>query len=140
MAATSNSTRRIVFVSLVGALVFAASILGAHIASERARLKRAHTEISMLRKALESYYRDKGHYPTTEAGLQALFVDPSLKQATISPPLLDPWGSPYLYRSTARAYVLKSLGADRAAGGRGVNADVVIGVGETSHNSDFDPQ
>jgi general secretion pathway protein G len=133
------SARRIVFVSLVGAVVFVAAIVGTHFAGERASLKRARTEISMLRKALDSYYRDNDHYPSTEAGLQALFIEPGLKAATASPPLLDPWGNPYIYRSTAKAFVLKSLGADGAEGGRGANADVEIGVGETSHNTDFDP-
>jgi general secretion pathway protein G len=133
------AVRRIVFVSLVGAVVFVAAIVGSHIASERARPSRARMEISMLRKKLDSYYRDHGHYPSTEAGLQALFVDPGLKAATTSPPLLDPWRNPYIYRSTGKAFVLKSLGADGVEGGRGANADVVIGVGETSHNTDFDP-
>jgi general secretion pathway protein G len=42
--------------------------------------------------------------------------------------LNDPWGTPYQYalKNNGAQYELKSLGADKVAGGSEVNADLVM--------------
>lgn len=93
--------------------------------------KIARAQIDALEKALDQYRLDVGVYPTTEQGLQSLFVRPNgvdrwqgpyLKKP--APP--DPWGRAYLYKSPGDHgdFDLASLGADGKPGGSGENADV----------------
>jgi general secretion pathway protein G len=77
--------------------------------------------------ALDMFEQDIGRYPTTEEGLQALIVDPQirnwrgpyLKSASIP---LDPWGSPYRYTwpsqltASETLYDIVSPGPDGAYG------------------------
>lgn len=96
-----------------------------------ARSDAARLQLQSLEQALDLYRLDTGAYPTTQQGLQALVRDPGVRgwrgpylDAASVP--VDPWGSPYVYRSPAegRPYDLVSLGADRAPGGTGEAADV----------------
>ncbi len=91
--------------------------------SEQAKKAVARTDIdSQLSTALKLYELDNGNFPTTSQGLEAL-----LKEPTSSPvpknwngPYLekrpvDPWGSPYVYKSPGehrRDYDLSSKGKD----------------------------
>ncbi len=99
------------------------------------------TKITMrqLGTILEDYRRDCGIYPTTEQGLDALVVKP-----TIGPECknYDPDGytgkqgggkgnkvpkdgfdGDFFYESDGRSYVLKTLGNDRMEGGEGFDKD-----------------
>jgi general secretion pathway protein G len=97
----------------------------------------AQSQIALLGSALDAYRLDNGRYPTTDQGLEALQVEPTI------PPLpsnwrgpylrkdvpLDPWGNPYIYlfpgEVSPNGYDLFSLGADGEPGGEGEDADVV---------------
>jgi general secretion pathway protein G len=97
----------------------------------------ARSQIELLGAALDAYRLDNGRYPTTDQGLDALQVQPTLQPLPSNwrgPYLrkdvpLDPWGSPFIYLSPGeanpRGYDLLSLGADGEPGGEGEDADVV---------------
>jgi general secretion pathway protein G len=97
----------------------------------------ARSQIELLGAALDAYRIDNGRYPTTEQGLDALQVQPTLQPLPSNwrgPYLrkevpLDPWGTPFVYLSPGevnpRGYDLLSLGADGELGGEEEDADVV---------------
>jgi general secretion pathway protein G len=97
----------------------------------------ARSQIELLGAGLDSYRLDNGRYPTTEQGLEALQVQPTIEPLPTNwrgPYLrravpLDPWGIPYIYLSPGevnpRGYDLLSLGADGEPGGEGEDADIV---------------
>ncbi|HEX8363361.1 MAG TPA: type II secretion system protein GspG [Longimicrobium sp.] len=81
----------------------------------------ARTDIEVIQEALGRYREDRGAYPTTAQGLDAL-RGPYLPAGVPN----DPWGRPYRYTSPGRAsgYDLYSLGRDGRPGGAGKDADV----------------
>lgn len=97
-----------------------------------ARSDTAKIQIKNIEAALDLYKLDIGRYPTAPEGLKALVEKPDVSQRWRGPylksadGLLDPWGEPYLYRrdSGATGYTILSLGADKAEGGDGENADI----------------
>lgn len=101
-----------------------------------ARSTTARSQLEMLATALDAYRLDTGRYPTTEQGLAALVESPTIDGSTNwrGPYLrravpLDPWGTPYVYRSPGEknegGFDLLSYGADGRAGGDGDNADIL---------------
>ena len=98
----------------------------------RSKIQIARAQIDSLEKALDQYRIDTGHYPATEAGLAALMTRPANEQGWNGAYLkksipVDPWGTPYAYRTPGRderEYDIVSYGADGKAGGEGDNADV----------------
>jgi general secretion pathway protein G len=93
--------------------------------------KIARAQIVALEKALDQYRLDLGHYPSTEDGLDALFVKPNNEEKWKGPYLkkavpADPWGRPYIYKSPGDhgELDLSTLGADGQPGGSDENADV----------------
>lgn len=98
----------------------------------------AKTQIKQIEAALDFYRMDNGRYPTSDQGLEALVVAPTIEpiprnfrpegylQGGKVP--LDPWGLPYEYESpgTHNPYGVDvwSLGADGKPGGTGADADV----------------
>lgn len=106
---------------------------------DQARVAVAGADMRTIASSLEMYRLDNRGYPTTNQGLAALAAPPTQAPlpANWAPsgylPNIpaDPWGSPYLYRSPGQdgAYELISLGADRAPGGEGVDADIRHGPG-----------
>jgi general secretion pathway protein G len=98
----------------------------------------ARTQIDLLGVALDSYRLDNGGYPTNEQGLSALREKPAREPVPANwrgPYLrkavpLDPWGRPYVYRTTAAGaggFQLESLGRDGKPGGEGEDADITGG-------------
>ena len=97
----------------------------------------ARSQIELLGAALDAYRLDNGRYPSTDQGLDALQVEPSIQPLPSNwrgPYLrkavpVDPWGTPFIYVSPGeinpRNYDLFSLGADGEPGGEGEDADVV---------------
>jgi len=97
----------------------------------------ARSQIELLGAGLDAYRLDNGRYPTTEQGLDALQVQPTMEPLPTNwrgPYLrravpLDPWGFEYIYLSPGevnpRGYDLLSLGGDGEPGGEGEDADVV---------------
>ena len=101
-----------------------------------ARTTTARSQLEMLATALDAYRLDTGRYPTTEQGLTALVEAPTVDATSNwrGPYLrravpLDPWGTPYVYRSPGEqnegGFDLLSYGADGRAGGDGDNADIL---------------
>jgi general secretion pathway protein G len=97
----------------------------------KSNTKIAKAQIDALEKALDQYRLDVGSYPSTEMGLQALFVKPNNVERWQGPYLKkpappDPWGRPYRYKSPGEhaEYDIVSYGADGQPGGTQENADV----------------
>jgi general secretion pathway protein G len=84
------------------------------------KIKAAKIQIESLGSALDLYYLDEGHYPTTSEGLAALVQRPENSPTWNGPYLKggfvpnDPWGNPYVYRSPGEhgAYDIVSYGPD----------------------------
>ena len=100
--------------------------------ADDARVTAARTDVNNLMQALKLYKLDNLRYPTSEQGLQALVVKPSVGPAPLNwKPYLDklpndPWGRPYQFMNPGlkgEVDVL-SFGADGQAGGEGKNADI----------------
>ena len=100
--------------------------------ADDARATAARTDVNNLMQALKLYKLDNLRYPTSEQGLQALVVKPSVGPAPLNwKPYLDklpndPWGRAYQYMNPGikgEVDVL-SFGADGQAGGEGNNADI----------------
>lgn len=94
----------------------------------------AMSQIDALRKAVDTYRMDTGHFPATEQGLSALTVKPDAEDKWNGPYLqkqapLDPWGNGYVYRTpgTDGDYDLFSYGKDGKPGGQGEEADIGAG-------------
>ena len=89
-----------------------------------AKIKQAKTDLHTLGNCLDLYKVDKGRYPSTEEGLQAVVAAGKCKAG-----LRDPWGHDYVYlypgQVHADSFDIKSYGADGAPGGEGENADIV---------------
>ena len=85
---------------------------------DEAKVKQAKTDLHTLENCLDLYKIDKGRYPNTEEGLQAVVTAGKCK-----PQLKDPWGHPYVYLFPGQvhpdSFDIKSYGGD------GTNADIV---------------
>ncbi len=100
---------------------------------DSAKVDTAKAQIKNFENALELFYIDTGHYPSTEQGLAALASRPSDGSAWNGPyvksggSFLDPWNNPYQYRSPAdsKPYEIISLGRDRKPGGTNQDADLI---------------
>ncbi|HXC37888.1 MAG TPA: type II secretion system major pseudopilin GspG [Burkholderiales bacterium] len=91
----------------------------------------AKAQIDALDKSVQQYRLDTGHYPPTDAGLNALVTQPANEPKWNGPYLakgvpLDPWGKPYVYKLPGERgdYDIISLGKDGQPGGSGENADL----------------
>ena len=104
--------------------------------TDDARVAAAKQDIASIMQALKLYRLDNGRYPTTDQGLQALLARPTLEPIPAnwkqggyldrSSVPLDPWKEPYRYLNPGvRGEIdVFSLGADRANGGEGYDADI----------------
>ena len=101
---------------------------------DEAKRVAARADIGAIVQALKLYRLDNGAYPSTDQGLLALVQRPATNPA---PPNWkqggylerlpkDPWGGDYQYlHPGVRGEIdVFSLGADRARGGEGNNADI----------------
>jgi general secretion pathway protein G len=92
----------------------------------------AKADVGAIVQTLKLYRLDNGFYPTTEQGLVALLQKPATNPVPNNwKPYLDrlpkdPWGGDYQYlQPGVRGEIdVFSLGADRARGGEGNNADI----------------
>jgi general secretion pathway protein G len=99
----------------------------------KSEVSAARAQIDAFTKALDQYRIDVGRYPTTEQGLMVLYRQPGGEPKWAGPylakePPLDPWGRPYEYRAGSaqgKDFEIVSRGKDGAAGGTGVDADLV---------------
>lgn len=97
----------------------------------KSEIKAARAQMDALKKSLDQYRLDTGHYPSTELGLNALNVRPGSEPKWDGPYLEkkappDPWGQPYVYRQPGEhgEYDLLSYGKDGQPGGSGEAADI----------------
>ena len=97
----------------------------------KSEINAAKAQVDALEKALEQYRLDMGHFPSSEAGLAALFQKPANEPKWQGPYLkkhlpYDPWGRPYQYLNPGvkGEIDVMSFGADGQSGGEGKNADV----------------
>jgi general secretion pathway protein G len=96
--------------------------------SEQAKADVARSDISAnIASGLKLYELDNGNFPTTEQGIQALFLKPASQPVPLNwagPYIerkpLDPWGRPYRYKCpgahNTMGYDLCSLGKDGQEG------------------------
>jgi general secretion pathway protein G len=100
---------------------------------DKARVEAAKAEISTIENALKFYRLDNFTYPTSEQGIEALVTkpnDPNVKNWNPGGYLermpTDPWGEPNLYMNPGNNGEIDifTLGADRAPGGEGFDADI----------------
>ena len=99
-----------------------------------AKVKTAYTQMQMLSTALDAFRLDVGRYPTTQEGLEILWIkESSLKNwnGAYLPKKVDEdsWGMPYLYKypgSDKNDYDLSSYGEDMKEGGSGNSADISV--------------
>jgi len=93
-------------------------------ATPATKITMARSGIQMFRVGLDLYRLNCGVYPTNAQGLNALIVNPGtpgwhgpyiVNVAGRGVPL-DPWGTPYRYRTTGTNIVVNSAGPDRTFG------------------------
>lgn len=120
----------LVVMVIIGLLV---SIVGPKYFNQlgKSEIKAAKAQINALKKALDVYRLDTGHYPDNQVGLGALMTAPTNETKWQGPYLQktipnDPWDHPYIYRipSEKGEFDLISLGADGKQGGTDDNADI----------------
>src|SRR5512142_627906 len=89
-----------------------------------AKIKQAKTDLHTIENCLDLYKVDKGRYPSTEEGLQAVVQAGKCKAQ-----MKDPWKHDYVYlypgQTHPDSFDIKSYGADGQPGGDGENADIV---------------
>ncbi len=97
----------------------------------KSEVKKAAAQVDALGKALDQYRLDTGHYPSTEQGLDALWVKPADETRWWGPylrkaPPKDPWGRVYVYKAPGDHgdFDLSSLGKDGREGGDGEDQDI----------------
>ena len=117
-----RESRGLLIIVILGAILAVASC-----SEQKNKIIKAEMDIRNIRMALLRYAMHDGNYPTTEQGLQALIVEPTLppKPANWTGPyldpdyLVDPWGNEYVYRLPSvegpelYKYDLYSYGPDR---------------------------
>ncbi len=83
---------------------------------DKSKVNRAKGDMATIVTAVESYYADKGNYPTNDEGLDVLNI--TTKN--------DPWGRPYQYNCPGREsdFEIICLGRDGTEGGDGIDGDI----------------
>ncbi|MET4279388.1 MULTISPECIES: type II secretion system major pseudopilin GspG [unclassified Bradyrhizobium] len=98
------------------------------------KVKTARIQLQSFSSALDLFYLDAGHFPSTAEGLAALvrrtpgvaaWNGPYLKGGNVPN---DPWNHAYLYRSPGEhgPYDIVSYGSDGQEGGSGTSADISL--------------
>jgi general secretion pathway protein G len=122
----------LVVLAIIGLLVglVAPRVLG--ILAE-SKVKTAHIQIESFKNALDLYFLDEGHYPSSSEGLSALSVRPVDESSWNGPYLKgavvprDPWNNPYIYRAPGedgRPYDIISMGEHGRGGDVNGNATI----------------
>ncbi len=104
---------------------------------DEAKQKTAKAQIKVFEEALDHFRRDNGYYPSTEQGLDALVVKPSVGRIPKRYPSKgylkggkipqDPFQCDYQYYKPGlqgHDYEIYSLGADCQEGGEDTDADI----------------
>ena len=99
-----------------------------------AKVKTAYTQMQMLSQGLDSFRLDTGRYPTTQEGLEILWVKNSTLKNWDGPYLpkpvkADSWENPYHYKQPGKEgnpYDLYSFGSDGKEGGNDNSKDISV--------------
>jgi hypothetical protein len=86
-------------------------------ATVRGRSLRAWDAVRGVATAAERYRLRHGHYPPDADALVPRYLDR---------PVVDPWGSPVLYRRKGRGYQVVCYGSDGLPGGTGDQSDLFV--------------
>ncbi len=97
-----------------------------------AQVGTTEVQIASLVTSLERFSIDVGRYPTADEGLAALITRPAaIPDTSWDGPYVtkrtlptDGWKRPFIYEINNGVFVIRSLGADGAVGGEGVDADL----------------
>jgi general secretion pathway protein G len=107
--------------------------------TDQANVTKAKTDMRTISSALKLYKLDNGYYPTTEQGLEALVILPTVEpvpqswnpggylEGRVTP--RDPWGNSYIYRSPGddgTDFEILSFGKDLREGGTGYDEDILV--------------
>lgn len=125
-ATPPNSVRRLLVAVIVGVVVAVVSYLGAFSFLRVMFLSyrdewMVHRDLKQLAATLEAHKERTGHYPTHLTDVEEL--EDALRHDDEGW-LVDRWGHPYQYSTTADGFTLFSLGRDGQPGGEGDDADV----------------
>jgi len=107
----------IVIIGLLAAVV----VVNVMPAVDRAAQTRVKADLDQIEMAIDQYRLENMRYPTAQEGLNALVPQYVRRLPN------DPWNSPYVYVTpgpNGAPYRIASLGADKAEGGSGENADI----------------
>ncbi len=120
----------IVIIGILGAFIVP-KIMGR---PDEARIIAAKQDIAAISQALKLYRLDNMRYPSTEQGLQALVMRPTIAPAPanwkgngyLERLPNDPWKNSYQYLQPGvrGEFDVLSFGADGESGGEGNNADI----------------
>lgn len=118
----------VIVIVLIGGIL---AVVGGKIVNNknRADAKLAETALHSLAAQIGMYESDVGGLPE---GLDALVKSPGNADGWLGPyakqaDLVDPWKKPIEYRRAGDdSFELVSLGADKRAGGEGVDKDIVV--------------
>ena len=103
---------------------------------DKAKLVKAQQDILAFESALNLYKLDNSDYPTTEQGLEALVIKPTLEPVPsnwkaggyLKQVPQDPWSHAYNYLNPGEknptSFDVFSYGADGKPGGSGFNTDI----------------
>jgi len=91
---------------------------------EQARMVKVRQDILAIQSALDLYKLDKGRYPTTSRGLQALVEKPAAppvprnwkSEGYLQEMPVDPWGDAYQYSNDGGKLRIFSYGPDGSEG------------------------
>ncbi len=102
--------------------------------TDDAKIVAAKVQIRHIEEGLHLYKLDSGVYPTTDQGIDALVVKPTIGEIPnrwreggyLPKTPMDPWSHKYVYLSPGSHgdFDLASYGADGESGGEGKNADI----------------
>lgn len=103
---------------------------------ESGQIESAKIQLRAVGDRVKEFRRDCSYYPTTDQGLEALIEKPVggreckryaaggyIENGKIPK---DPWDYDFVYESDGKSFNIKSLGADGADGGEGVDADISL--------------
>lgn len=99
----------------------------------KSKVKQSEIQMHNLKNALRNYMMDCGHYPSTDAGLEALILDPGDICKNWGPKayiekvhLRDRFGHPFEYENTGEKVIITFLGKDGRPGGKEWNKDISV--------------
>lgn len=115
-----------IVLAILGAII---ALVATNVADSRdkAKLKEAKIQLSLISNALQMYYTECGKYPEAltaiadgDSACSNWIPDKKMKKK-----LNDPWNREFYYTRTGSEFILKSYGKDGKEGGTALNADIV---------------